>query len=113
MNDALAEELRVSKKGMIINMEYKFNLHGTCAKQVNFELNDENLIKNVKFVGGCNGNAKGIAALAENRSSLEVISALEGIKCGYKNTSCPDQFAKALRFAINELIESEAIVTVK
>src|SRR5690554_6366268 len=79
-----------------VKMEYKFSMHGTCAKQVSFELDGNNHITNVKFIGGCSGNAKGIAALAENRTPEEVITSLNGIKCGYKNTSCPDQFAQAL-----------------
>ena len=84
-------------------MEFKFNMHGTCAKQVSFELDGDNKLKNVKFVGGCNGNAKGLAALAENRTPADVIASLEGIKCGFKNTSCPDQLALALKNALKEL----------
>ena len=54
-------------------------------------------MKNVRFEGGCNGNLKGIAALVEGMKPEEVIERVEGIRCGFKNTSCPDQLAKALR----------------
>ena len=60
------------------------------------EINDDETIKDIKFLGGCNGNLQGISALAKNRTMDEVISILKGIKCGFKGTSCPDQLAKAL-----------------
>jgi len=63
--------------------------------QIEFELDGET-VKNVNFIGGCSGNTQGIAKLAEGRSKDELISLLSGIKCGFKNTSCPDQLAKAL-----------------
>ena len=68
---------------------------GVCSRAIEFDI-ENGLIKNVRFLGGCLGNLQGIAKLAENRTPEEVISLLEGIKCR-GNTSCPDQFAKALK----------------
>ena len=66
-----------------------------------FSLDDENRVHDLSFKGGCNGNLKGIAALCEGKTADEVISCVEGITCGFKSTSCPDQLAKALREAAN------------
>lgn len=68
---------------------------GTCSKQIIVELED-NIIKNVVFIGGCNGNLKGISKLVEGLEISEVIKRLEGITCGPKSTSCPDQLAQCL-----------------
>ncbi len=78
-------------------MEYKTK--GVCSKQINFDLVDGKL-HNVSFVGGCNGNLKGICSLVEGQDAKEVIGRLEGIRCGFKNTSCPDQLAQALKEAL-------------
>ena len=67
---------------------------------ISFEI-EEGKVKNVQFFGGCNGNLKGIAALVEGMDAQEVISRVEGIKCGMKATSCPDQLAQALKGALN------------
>ena len=63
---------------------------------------EKGIVSNVAFEGGCNGNLKGIAALAEGKSAQEVIDVLSGIRCGFKSTSCPDQFARALKIAMEE-----------
>lgn len=76
-------------------MHKTFITSGTCSRQIDFDIED-NKIHNISFVGGCNGNLKGIAALAEGQDINEVKERLKGIKCGMKNTSCPDQLAKAL-----------------
>ncbi len=76
---------------------YEYNTHGTCAVKIYFDVDDNNLIHNVKFIGGCNGNLKAISKLVEGMDRDKVISILEGNTCGYKNTSCADQFAKALK----------------
>ena len=68
---------------------------GVCSQKITFDIEDGK-VKNVKFLGGCNGNLQGIASLVEGMPVEEVIKKLEGIKCGYKDTSCPDQLAKAL-----------------
>ena len=75
-------------------MEYKTS--GVCSRAIKFEVED-GIVKNVKFIGGCNGNTQGVAALAEGMPVDEVISRLEGIRCGAKPTSCPDQLACALK----------------
>ena len=82
-------------------MKYNYKTKGTCSRSIEFEIND-GVISNVSFEGGCNGNLKGIAALAEGKSPAEIIKALSGIRCGFKSTSCPDQLAKALQEAIGE-----------
>ena len=77
-------------------MKYSFRPKGVCSMQIEIEV-ENSIIKNVEFIGGCSGNTQGIASLAKGRSIDDVISALEGIRCGYKNTSCPDQLACALK----------------
>ena len=77
-------------------MEYKYRTSGVCAREISFEVID-NKVHNVKFNGGCMGNTTGVSALCEGRDVNEVINTLEGIKCGFKGTSCPDQLAKALK----------------
>ena len=80
-------------------MTYEDKTKGVCSSKIVFDIED-GTVKNVQFTGGCNGNLQGIAKLAEGRSADEVITAIEGIKCGFKNTSCPDQLAQALKNAI-------------
>lgn len=76
-------------------MTYEFTPSGVCSQKITFEL-DGDVVKNVKFTGGCNGNLKGIGALVEGMKKDEVIEKLSGIRCGFKRTSCPDQLARAL-----------------
>lgn len=76
-------------------MNFKYRTRGTCAGEIDIEM-DGNIIKNVKFIGGCNGNGKGIGALVQGMEAQEVIKRCKGISCGMKSTSCPDQLAKAL-----------------
>lgn len=82
-------------------MTYTYATSGTCSKQIDFEL-DGNIIKNVVFLGGCNGNLKGIAKLVEGMTAEEAINRLRGICCGSKTTSCPDQLAIALTAALEK-----------
>ena len=77
-------------------MQYEYTTKGTCSRSILFDVEDGK-VKNVHFIGGCNGNLKGIAALVEGLSVEEVISRIEGITCGMKSTSCPDQLAQALK----------------
>ena len=77
-------------------MEYK--TRGVCSQAIHIEL-DGDTIKNVQFIGGCNGNTQGIASLVRGMKVDDAISRMEGITCGNKPTSCPDQLAKALRQA--------------
>jgi len=79
-------------------MQYHYKTKGTCSREIYFEIEDGKL-KNVEYIGGCNGNLKGIASLVEGMDVDEVIARLEGITCGGKPTSCPDQLAKALKQA--------------
>lgn len=74
---------------------------GVCSKEINIEVED-NIVKSVEFIGGCNGNAKGIAALAKGMNVDEVIKRLSGITCGFRQTSCPDQMARALSQSLKE-----------
>ena len=76
-------------------MHKTYKTHGTCSVQIDYDIKD-NRIYNLKYTGGCNGNLKGIAALVEGKDINEVKDTLKGIKCGIKNTSCPDQLSKAL-----------------
>lgn len=78
-------------------MTYTYKTFGTCAQQIEFEIDENEIITNVRFLGGCNGNLQGISKLVEGQKIDDVISKLEGIKCGFKTTSCPDQLAKALK----------------
>lgn len=77
-------------------MNYSYKTNGTCSVKIQFDVN-EGIVSNVTFVGGCNGNLKGISALVEGMKVEDVITRLEGIRCGFKQTSCPDQLAQALK----------------
>ena len=70
-------------------MQYEYKTNGVCSRTIFFEVED-NKVKNVQFVGGCNGNLKGIAALVEGMDIDDVIARVEGTTCGMKSTSCPD-----------------------
>ena len=75
-------------------MTYKTK--GVCASAIDFDIKDGK-VYNVNFTGGCNGNTQGVGALIEGMNVDEAISKLSGIKCGFRNTSCPDQLANALK----------------
>ncbi|MBR5020782.1 MAG: TIGR03905 family TSCPD domain-containing protein [Oscillospiraceae bacterium] len=81
-------------------MQYEYKTSGVCSQRIFFEIED-NKVKNVQFIGGCNGNLKGIAALVEGMDIDDVITRVEGVTCGMKKTSCPDQLAQALKSAKN------------
>ena len=76
-------------------MTYKTK--GVCASHIEFEVDDNKKVHNVRFIGGCSGNTQGVSRLVEGMSIDEAIAKLEGIRCGMKMTSCPDQLAKALK----------------
>ena len=84
-------------------MQYVYNTQGTCSRQIIIDVDDNNIIENVTFVGGCNGNTKGISSLVKGMKVDEVITKLQGIQCGFRPTSCPDQLATALK----QIIEKE------
>ena len=77
----------------------KYKTQGVCSQKIDFEIVD-NKVTNVQFLGGCNGNTQGLSKLIEGMDVNEAISRLEGIKCGFRDTSCPDQLAKALKQAL-------------
>ena len=74
-----------------------YTTKNTCSRQIDIDINDDNIIEKVKFTGGCSGNTQGVAALVVGMSVDEAIRRLEGIKCGPRPTSCPDQLACALK----------------
>lgn len=78
-------------------MKKIYRTSGTCSMAIEIDVDDNRVIKSVQFIGGCNGNTQGIAALVEGQKAEDVISRLEGIRCGGRPTSCPDQLAKALK----------------
>ena len=82
-------------------MQYEYKTKGTCSQRILFEIEDGKL-HNVQYIGGCNGNLKGIGSLVEGIAVQDVISRLEGTTCGFKSTSCPDQLARALKEATKE-----------
>lgn len=82
-------------------MRHSYKTKGTCSQEIFFELVDGRL-KGVRFMGGCNGNLQGIAALTEGMKAEEAMKKLSGIRCGFKQTSCPDQLAKAIEKALAE-----------
>ncbi len=83
-------------------MRYTYYTHGTCSSQIDVEIDDSGIIENVQFYGGCHGNLQGISLLVKGMKASDAVSKLQGIRCGYKNTSCPDQLATALLQAMNE-----------
>ncbi len=83
-------------------MKYTYYTQGTCSSQIDFEIDDQGIINDVQFTGGCHGNLQGIATLVRGMKAQEVIDKLQGIRCGYKNTSCPDQLATAMREALKK-----------
>ena len=76
-----------------------YTTSGTCSREIHYDIVEENgkkVVRNVRYIGGCNGNLQGISKLVEGLPIEEVIEKLKGIRCGYKSTSCPDQLAQAL-----------------
>ena len=77
-------------------MRSRYVPHGVCSSLIEFEVDDNNILTYLKVTNGCSGNLQGISKLCTGRNIDEIINDLEGIKCGFKPTSCPDQIAKAL-----------------
>ena len=77
-------------------MQYVYNTVGTCSKQILLDIDENDIINDVKFLGGCNGNLQGISALVKGQKIQDVAERLKGINCGMKGTSCPDQLSHAL-----------------
>lgn len=85
-------------------MKYSYQTKGTCSKRIDFDL-EENVVHNVTFIGGCNGNTQGVAALCEGLTVEQIEERLKGIQCGTKGTSCVDQLAFAVREALNSVVQ--------
>ena len=83
-------------------MRYTYYPQGTCSSQIDFEIDEQGIIQDIQFYGGCHGNLQGIAILVRGMKAADVIGKLQGVRCGYKNTSCPDQLATALRQALEK-----------
>ncbi|MCR4651662.1 MAG: TIGR03905 family TSCPD domain-containing protein [Lachnospiraceae bacterium] len=82
-------------------MNYTYKTQGTCSMKINFDINDD-VITNISFLGGCNGNLKAISKLCDGMTVQEIEDKLLGNLCGQRNTSCADQLAKAVRKASDE-----------
>ncbi len=80
--------------------QHTYKTNGTCSRKITFELDDEKRVHNVSFEGGCHGNLQGVGRLVEGMSAEEIVARCAGIKCGFKQTSCPDQLARALKEAM-------------
>ncbi len=81
-------------------MYFEYDNKGVCSKKTIVELDENNIIESINVIGGCDGNLKGITALLKGVKAEEAIKRLEGLSCGFKSTSCPDQIACALKAAI-------------
>ena len=82
-------------------MTYEYRTRGVCSAKITFDLTD-GIVSDVRFMGGCNGNLKGISQLVDGMKAEDIIERIKGTKCGFKNTSCPDQLAVALEQALKE-----------
>ena len=85
-------------------MYYEYRTENTCSQSISFDI-DGNVITNISFYGGCNGNLKAIATLLEGATVEEIEGKLLGNTCGRRPTSCTDQLAKAVRMAYNEIVQ--------
>lgn len=81
-------------------MHFEYNNKGVCSKKTIIELDDDNTIESVQVIGGCDGNLRGIMSLLKGVKAEDAIERMEGIPCGFKSTSCPDQIAQALKAAL-------------
>lgn len=80
---------------------FVYHTKGTCSSRIEFDLDENNIVHNVVFTGGCNGNLKAIPRLIEGISATEVINRVKGVTCGPRSTSCSDQLSRALEQALN------------
>ena len=83
-------------------MKHSIRPQGVCAREMHVELDEQGVIRNLEVVGGCHGNLQGIAALVKDMPAEEAVKRLDGICCGFKGTSCPDQLAKGLKKILNK-----------
>ena len=83
-------------------MTYTVRPRGVCSQQMQVEVDDQGIIQELRVLGGCSGNLQGIASLVRGMPAQEAVKRLKGIRCGFKDTSCPDQFARNLDMAMAE-----------
>ena len=83
-------------------MTYSFRPKGVCSQEMRVELDDQGVIQELQVLGGCSGNLQGISALVRGMSARKAVDRLRGIRCGFKNTSCPDQLAQGLETILKE-----------
>ena len=83
--------------------KFSFIPSGVCSRMIDIELDDDGIIQNVRFTGGCNGNTSGISQLVKGMNAEDVIERLKDVQCGMKGTSCPAQLAIALEEALEEI----------
>ena len=86
-------------------MTYEFSPRGVCSRKMRVELDDRNVITSLAVEGGCSGNLQGISALVQGMDAREAVERLKGIRCGFKNTSCPDQLAQGLERILQQTKE--------
>ena len=86
-----------------------YQTRGTCSRMIEFDIDDNDRIRNVQFIGGCNGNTQGISKLIEGMDARTVMERLEGTDCGGRGTSCPDQLANAIRLALEKREQKKAV----
>ena len=84
-------------------MKYSFIPSGVCSREIEFEIDRDGMMHNIRFIGGCSGNTQGICALAEGRKAAEVRDCLKGLDCKGRGTSCPDQFSRAIDEALERI----------
>ena len=83
-------------------MTYRFRPRGVCSQEMRVEVDDQGIIQQLQVYGGCSGNLQGIAALVKGLPAREAVERLKGIRCGFKDTSCPDQLARNLEKALEQ-----------
>ena len=87
---------------LFINMKYNYKTNSVCSREINFDING-NVITNISFVGGCNGNLKALSKVLDGYTVEEIENKLKGNTCGFRSTSCADQLSIAVRKAYNEI----------
>ena len=83
-------------------MTYRFRPRGVCSQEMQVDVDDQGIIQELRVLGGCSGNLQGIASLVKGMPAREAIERLKGIRCGFRDTSCPDQFARNLEAALEK-----------
>lgn len=83
-------------------MKKTYKVSGVCSRSVSFDIDEKGIVTKISFFGGCNGNLQGISALCDGMHAEEIIRKLKGIRCGFRSTSCPDQFSKILKQEIKD-----------